>query len=822
MAADPVTQSGSAEPRSLGSARERAGYLFPLLLAAFVAAHAAASAISITTAEPAYELGLHLALTVALAVSYLGVRVGRSFAGLGALLMLLVFVAYAFRFDQSLPLISLLYPLEALGDDEVSLSALCAWFLVGFCFMQDKRENLVFVFVPGLAVFGLMATRNLNPELLAVFMVFLSASVYCWGYDHFLRAAETAGRRLDWRHWARAHLSGAALVFILAAVGGLLVGNALYFATPRMYTGFGMQQRIWNFAGAHVQGYFLFRNGFEVGAGPIRLSHEPVLKVQAEEVHLWRGRVYDFYDGTGWERSDESTRRVRRHTDGSFLLRWFDPVRPLEAPQSQPMDLAADQFGMGGPGMPPPAMPPPPGPAQTPMPPGPMQPPMPPPMPRAPEAQTPGSGPPQVPYSPPPGRVPSPGGPPGPSGSVPAPTRSLAAPTWTLGPLKGREFKHTVENIGAATVGLFSASFPERLEFGPAAGPIPIGRGGAITTDSFGSIQTTAIMEKGQTYTVWSRVPDFAPEDLRAVQSPKYGKDFRERYIQQTSADVAAQLGPLVADITRGLDNDYDKALAIQDYLEERCLYTLDVPFTPAGEDRVVYFVRSSRRGACDLFSSAMALMCRLAGIPARVATGFNRGEWSARDQAIVVRGSDAHAWVELYFKGLGWMPFDLVAERSLEESSWASLLRMGQWKLAGTRLLRLLLGVLVVAACVYLATTALVDPRVYIGSALRRWHRRRSLLALLAFEYEGLLRGVALKGRIRHWRPLTPLQLIALISSRSRWQSAPEMLAELERVTRGFYALRYSSRRPDTELVALRREIRQLSRSLRRAGLSR
>ena len=816
MATENLPRQTTGAATTFGSARERAGYLLPLLLAAFVAAHAAAGSISITTNEPAYELVLHLLLTVAMLCSYLGVRIGRSFAPLGALVMLVGFAAYGLRFDQAMPFMPLIYPMEVLGDDEVSLAALCAWFLVGFCFMQSQRENLVFVFVPGLAVFGLMATRNLNPELLASFMVFMSASVYCWGYDHFLRAAETAGRRLNWRHWARAHVSGAALVFVLAALGGLLVGNALYYATPRMYTGFGLQQRIWNYAGAHVQGYFLFRDGFEIGAGPIRLSQDPVLKVQADELHLWRGRVYDFYDGEGWERSDQSQRRAVKTEDDTFLLRTLEeprgPARIVET-----IDEATGQREFSRePGGPPPMVPMAPMPAPPPMAPGP------------PPAE-PGQIPPGDPHRAPGAPGPSPGvGPFGPgSGGPPMmpPTPAappLPPPTWTLAPLKGRELKQVFEVVGASTVGLFAASFPERLKFGPPMGPVSPARSGGVATDSTGSIQTTSVMNIGQTYTVWSRIPDFTPDQLRAAKRERYDKEFRERYIEQSSAEVAAELGPLVESITRGLTNDFDKTRAIQDYLEEHCLYTLDVPFTPVGRDRVVYFVKSSRRGACDLFSSAMALMCRLAGVPARVATGFNRGEWSAEDQAVIVRGSDAHAWVEVYFGGLGWVPFDLVAERTLETSSWASLLEMGQWRLAGRRLLRVLLGGLVVAACIYLAATALVDPRVYIASAIGHWRRRRNPLALLAFEYEGLLRGIARRGRIGHWRSFTPLELIASVTQNAKWRSSPDLLAELERITQTFYNLRYSSRRTSRRLLALRNDVRRLARELKRARLSR
>ena len=154
---------------------------------------------------------------------------------------------------------------------------------------------------------------------------------------------------MNWRLWARAHLSGAALVFATAGIGGVIAGNALYYTTPRFYAGMGFQPRVINYSGAQVSGYFLVRDAFQIGGGPIRLSQDPVLKVRADRPALWRGRVYDHYDGQGWSRSLAQSRRAKRAPDGTHLVRELQP-----APDAPSFTLPPGTiFRPGPPGRPP-------------------------------------------------------------------------------------------------------------------------------------------------------------------------------------------------------------------------------------------------------------------------------------------------------------------------------------------------------------------------------------------------------------------------------------------------------------------------------------
>lgn len=104
----------------------------------------------------------------------------------------------------------------------------------------------------------------------------------------------------------------------------------------------------------------------------------------------------------------------------------------------------------------------------------------------------------------------------------------------------------------------------------------------------------------------------------------------------------------------------YEAAIAIQSHLRgEEFTYSLELEPAEPGEDAIVHFLRT-RTGYCQQFATTMTLLARARGIPARVAIGFLPG--TADGEERLVRASDAHAWPELYFEGLGWMPFEPTA----------------------------------------------------------------------------------------------------------------------------------------------------------------
>lgn len=117
------------------------------------------------------------------------------------------------------------------------------------------------------------------------------------------------------------------------------------------------------------------------------------------------------------------------------------------------------------------------------------------------------------------------------------------------------------------------------------------------------------------------------------------------------------ELYDLALDITANAQTPYDKACAIQIYLSRYYNYALDVEIQPANVDFVSYFLLSSREGYCTYFASAMTVLCRMAGLPARYVEGY-LAEPEA-DGVARVTGEDGHAWTEVYFEGFGWLTFD-------------------------------------------------------------------------------------------------------------------------------------------------------------------
>lgn len=109
-----------------------------------------------------------------------------------------------------------------------------------------------------------------------------------------------------------------------------------------------------------------------------------------------------------------------------------------------------------------------------------------------------------------------------------------------------------------------------------------------------------------------------------------------------------------------GQTTDLGKAQAIQRAIERQVRYNTRAVATPEGVDPVDHFLFVSREGYCDLFASAMTVMAREAGLPARLVTGFYPTNPTRNpDGTMVLLDSDYHAWSEIFFEGVGWVPFD-------------------------------------------------------------------------------------------------------------------------------------------------------------------
>jgi transglutaminase-like putative cysteine protease len=128
-------------------------------------------------------------------------------------------------------------------------------------------------------------------------------------------------------------------------------------------------------------------------------------------------------------------------------------------------------------------------------------------------------------------------------------------------------------------------------------------------------------------------------------------------YLQLPPED--SRIRDLARRISAAAGSRYAKAQAIEQYLRSHYTYSLVLSGTPNSNDPLATFLFDVRRGHCEYFASAMAIMLRTLGIPARLVNGFRTGEYNSIGDDFTVRQYDAHSWVEAYFPPYGWIEFD-------------------------------------------------------------------------------------------------------------------------------------------------------------------
>jgi transglutaminase-like putative cysteine protease len=182
-------------------------------------------------------------------------------------------------------------------------------------------------------------------------------------------------------------------------------------------------------------------------------------------------------------------------------------------------------------------------------------------------------------------------------------------------------------------------------------------------------------LDEGESYSVDAYVPDPTPAQMRAAprgagELLPYVPAPLVRYTQvllppdtgapatpeEILASPYARARRLAQRLARGQPTAYDIVRAVQNHLRTRYTYN-ERP--PSRQYPLAAFLFQDRNGYCQQFSGAMALMLRMLGIPARVAAGFTPGSYNRDTGEYRVRDLDAHSWVEVWFTGVGWVPFD-------------------------------------------------------------------------------------------------------------------------------------------------------------------
>ncbi|MGV8025193.1 MAG: transglutaminase family protein [Anaerolineaceae bacterium] len=132
-----------------------------------------------------------------------------------------------------------------------------------------------------------------------------------------------------------------------------------------------------------------------------------------------------------------------------------------------------------------------------------------------------------------------------------------------------------------------------------------------------------------------------------------------KRVYLQLPEDFSERIQTLAEAITEGLDTDFEKVLAITDYLRSQMSYSTEIGSIPQNLDPVFWFLFENKSGYCNYYASAEVLMLRSIGIPARLAVGYAQGREVENNKAFEVRSKDSHAWPEVYFPEIGWVTFE-------------------------------------------------------------------------------------------------------------------------------------------------------------------
>lgn len=176
-----------------------------------------------------------------------------------------------------------------------------------------------------------------------------------------------------------------------------------------------------------------------------------------------------------------------------------------------------------------------------------------------------------------------------------------------------------------------------------------------IAQDAAGALYN---VDRDRAITSYEAVADLAQPSAAQLRgsSGTVPSSIALRYLQLPPLDPRIPL--LARQITASAHSAYDKAAAMQQYLMTRYGYTLQLPRT-LPRDPLANFLFVRKEGHCEYFASAMAIMLRTQGIPARIVNGFRGGEFNDLTGSYLVRGRDAHSWVEAYIAGYGWTTFD-------------------------------------------------------------------------------------------------------------------------------------------------------------------
>jgi len=192
-----------------------------------------------------------------------------------------------------------------------------------------------------------------------------------------------------------------------------------------------------------------------------------------------------------------------------------------------------------------------------------------------------------------------------------------------------------------------------------------------------GSVETIQVPDQGQEVTAWKADPALTAESryqVRALVGNPTVRQLRDAgtdypgWVTQRYLQVPEELEPEIRGLTEtviaGRETPYDMAAAITRYLRTELEYSTALNELPQDRDPLLWVLFDYKKGFCMYYASAEVMMLRSVGIPARLAVGFAEGSYDEDGQTYTVVRTDAHAWPEVYFPGLGWVEFEPTANQ--------------------------------------------------------------------------------------------------------------------------------------------------------------
>ncbi|MDD5602499.1 MAG: transglutaminaseTgpA domain-containing protein [Eubacteriales bacterium] len=237
-----------------------------------------------------------------------------------------------------------------------------------------------------------------------------------------------------------------------------------------------------------------------------------------------------------------------------------------------------------------------------------------------------------------------------------------------LGSVSGFFFtdKITIRFANIQTKSIFAPAKINNMNFSAASEK-------SIFVNTNGILVSKKLNKKPFTYTLSVFTPKYSNPEFRdflrksgtsaydGFESRYIADDYLSKYLQLPQT-LPVRVKEMAARLTEAAENDYDKAKAIESFLSSNYAYTLKPGSVPPDKDFVDHFLFGERKGYCTYFASAMTILARCSGLPARYVEGYMLPPVSDTDKNYVVTNKLAHAWAEIYLEGYGWLPFEPTA----------------------------------------------------------------------------------------------------------------------------------------------------------------